>query len=117
MNSRRELETSIQKWCRENAANCIHEEKSPLGERYEIRWLDSKNAVVRFIDVYPRDANRVIVQKGIFEGPAPDANVPEDQREKGPLYSRTVEQVYEVLRELKPFTDSMRRASLVRTAV
>lgn len=109
MSSRSELEREIQKWCREHQAEFVHEEQSPLGERYEIRWLDDP-LVVRFIDIYPREANRVIVQKGIYDGAAPAA--PEEQREKGPIYSRTVDQVYRTLDELKPYTDRMERSLL-----
>lgn len=99
------LQQAIEQWAEKHEFKVVHEKQSPLGERFEIRWLDRGGAVVRFIDVYPRDdAARVVLQKGIYaDGSSPEGpGAPEDKRRKGPLYSRPADQVVEILDDLKP---------------
>lgn len=113
------LRTSLEAWRERNDAELRHEDSSPLGERYELQWTNGEDdTLVRFIDVYPKDANRIAIQKGIFEKPpeGPAENTPsEEVRAKGTFYYRTVDQVTEALSQLKPFTDGMSRAHLPRS--
>lgn len=115
MSSKQNLRKLIEKWCEEHDARCRWEKKSPFGPRFEIHWFDADRHIVRFIDIYPKTEDRVIVQKGIYaRDPNHPEPVPEERREKGAIYGRTVDEVYTTLSELKPFTDSM-PSSMVRS--
>lgn len=105
MTKRRKLEKTINEWCRANQAK-PRKQSTPLGERYEVEWSKAEEPmIVRFIDIYPRDENRVIVQKGIAERNT-------DLRATGAIYNRTIDQIYVTLDELKPFTDQLSREYL-----
>jgi hypothetical protein len=105
---RHRLQSSLKEWCDQNGAELEHDTDSPLGERFEVRWTKDDPTLIRFIDVYPEDANRITIQKGVFD----KVNCSEEVRAKGTIYYRTVDQVGEALSQLKPFTDRMSRAHL-----
>lgn len=102
------LQSSLEEWCEQNGAELEHDAHSPLGERFEVRWTTGDPSLVRYIDVYPQDANRINIQKGVFD----KTDCSEEVRAKGTIYYRTVDQVGETLSQLKPFTDRMSRAHL-----
>jgi hypothetical protein len=111
MFARQKLESAIDEWCRENKAT--HRlARTPGGDRYEVQWVKPEDpSILRIINIYPGDRDQVIVQKGVA-----DPNKPSRLCSTGPIYNRTVDQVYPTLTELKPFADQLSREYLVDDA-
>lgn len=107
MSEKKRLEDSIKSWCAENHAKLEHDPDTPLGECYEVQWIypktdppeaDPQSVIIRFIDIYPRGANKIIVRKGIRFA---------NHARAGSIYNRTIDQIYTTLSELKPFVERL----------